>query len=379
MDKTGWWAYDEDGNEAFGLSLEDTRAWAGFTIDKGDIVLGDNIAGSAAILWDQSAGTFGFYGSAASDPQIEITTAGKLSAGGGDVILDDSGIWLKALDDYTGYNSDGAVYMMNSTGATQWGRLYAYRENVGNYNIMLESRSNSSSTGLYPGIWIFAEDLDTTNGIATIRLQAKANTGPIFDLTADRDADNYYANLNVGLTIGNLTSIMDTGDLYVTSQIGIRNAPATYPLEVWSADQTDYIAFHHDGSNALIYTDDGGFHLFSADGRLRVYDNADTDYIAMTHDGTNGYITATGSGVNIIMKTNVAANNFLFEVQGYDSSYRGHIVATGTLKCQVFDQASEPTLNVDERFAFWKDSDDSDRLYLIFRRASGDHVKVELT
>jgi hypothetical protein len=54
------------------------------------------------------------------------------------------------------------------------------------------------------------------------------------------------------------------------------------------------------------------------------------------------------------------------------------IVATGELTIKVYDQAAEPTLDVDNKLALWKDSDDSDRTYLVFRRGAGDQIKVEL-
>jgi hypothetical protein len=95
MDNTGWYAYDEDGDEVFGLSLVDSLSWGGFTINKGDLVLGDNVASSAAILWDRSAGTFGFYGNASATVQVQIDTTGRLLCGAGDVVLDSTGIAIE--------------------------------------------------------------------------------------------------------------------------------------------------------------------------------------------------------------------------------------------------------------------------------------------
>jgi hypothetical protein len=83
IDATGIWAYDASSNAAFGLSLADGKSWGGFTINKSDLVLGHNRAGSAAILWDQSEGTFGFYGGGSATVQIVIATDGTLTAGSG--------------------------------------------------------------------------------------------------------------------------------------------------------------------------------------------------------------------------------------------------------------------------------------------------------
>jgi hypothetical protein len=46
---------------------------------------------------------------------------------------------------------------------------------------------------------------------------------------------------------------------------------------------------------------------------------------------------------------------------------------------KLYSQAAEPTLDADNKVGIWKDTDDADRVYLIFRRGVGDHVKVELT
>ena len=44
-----------------------------------------------------------------------------------------------------------------------------------------------------------------------------------------------------------------------------------------------------------------------------------------------------------------------------------------------YSQNAEPTLGQDNVAAFWKDTDDSDRIYFVFRRGSGDQIKLELT
>jgi hypothetical protein len=49
------------------------------------------------------------------------------------------------------------------------------------------------------------------------------------------------------------------------------------------------------------------------------------------------------------------------------------------LVLKVYDQNSEPTLDTDQKAAIWQDANDSDRIYLVFRRGTGDQVKVELT
>jgi len=47
-----------------------------------------------------------------------------------------------------------------------------------------------------------------------------------------------------------------------------------------------------------------------------------------------------------------------------------------TLK--VYEQDDEPELTEDHKMAIWIDTDDSDRVRLLFRRGSGDIVRTEL-
>jgi len=55
------------------------------------------------------------------------------------------------------------------------------------------------------------------------------------------------------------------------------------------------------------------------------------------------------------------------------------IEATPDVKIKTYSQASEPTLLEDEATAFWEDTDDSNKIYLIFRRGAADQVKIQLT
>jgi len=45
----------------------------------------------------------------------------------------------------------------------------------------------------------------------------------------------------------------------------------------------------------------------------------------------------------------------------------------------VYTQGTEPTLDADHKMCIWVNSGDSNRVYLVFRRGTGDQVKVELT
>lgn len=69
----------------------------------------------------------------------------------------------------------------------------------------------------------------------------------------------------------------------------------------------------------------------------------------------------------------------------YDNSGVGLTIQNGgygdfaeEIKIKVFSQAGEPTLSADHRIAFWIDTDQSNKVYLIFRRGSGDNTLVHL-
>jgi hypothetical protein len=44
----------------------------------------------------------------------------------------------------------------------------------------------------------------------------------------------------------------------------------------------------------------------------------------------------------------------------------------------VYSQDAEPTLDTDHKMCIWIDTNDSNKVYLVFRRGTGDQVKIEL-
>uniref|UniRef100_A0A6M3IVP1 Putative lectin/glucanase superfamily protein n=2 Tax=viral metagenome TaxID=1070528 RepID=A0A6M3IVP1_9ZZZZ len=55
------------------------------------------------------------------------------------------------------------------------------------------------------------------------------------------------------------------------------------------------------------------------------------------------------------------------------------LTLTGEANLKLYSQDAEPSLGADGNCAFWKDTNDFDRIYLVFRRGTGDQVKIELT
>ena len=117
-DDEGLWVRDTAGVPVFGIYANEAggKSWGGFTLDVGDLVIGNNAAGSAAIRWDQSAGTFSFYGNGAGTAQVRIGTDGVLytgTAGSTRVQMSSAGL--------AGYDSSNARQWYGDTGD---GKLY---------------------------------------------------------------------------------------------------------------------------------------------------------------------------------------------------------------------------------------------------------------
>ena len=117
-DDEGLWMKDTSANPVFGIYGGDaTKSWGGFTMSPGDLLIGNNAVGSSAILWDQSAGTFGFYGAGSSTAQVVIATDGILYAGTAGA----QRVQLSSTE-LAGYNSSNVKQWY---GSTTDGKLYA--------------------------------------------------------------------------------------------------------------------------------------------------------------------------------------------------------------------------------------------------------------
>ena len=75
---------------------------------------------------------------------------------------------------------------------------------------------------------------------------------------------------------------------------------------------------------------------------------------------------------------NVIEASALRHTQGTDAGASGSFNIVGELTIKVYSQDAEPTLDTNNKMAIWIDTNDSNRTYLLFRRGSGDHLKVEL-
>lgn len=78
VDAAGFWAVDNLGNAAFGVSGLDAHLWGGIVLDKGDVLLGNN---SNYVWWDASAS--------------KLKMTGDLTAASGKVAINDIGITIE--------------------------------------------------------------------------------------------------------------------------------------------------------------------------------------------------------------------------------------------------------------------------------------------
>jgi hypothetical protein len=62
-------------------------------------------------------------------------------------------------------------------------------------------------------------------------------------------------------------------------------------------------------------------------------------------------------------------------------AFMDHYLNDGSvdLMMKMYNQAEIPTLDADQKLVIWMDANDADKIYLVYRRGTGDQVKVQLT
>jgi len=86
-----------------------------------------------------------------------------------------------------------------------------------------------------------------------------------------------------------------------------------------------------------------------------------------------------GAEVNVAIRWNETSNLWEYTNDGAVWHYFTSNDGTDDVMIKTYTQAAEPTLDTNNKAAFWIDSDDANKVYLVFRRGVGDQVKVELT
>jgi len=145
----------------------------------------------------------------------------------------------------------------------------------------------------------------------------------------------------------------------------------TFATDVIVIDGGNNLNLAPTSGHVLIYRSEvaSEFSIYGSDGseRIRMKFSSD-DFVIDTISGAQDIIITPGSGFLGINNSN----------PGEALDVTGNIKCSGTLQIKVYSQDAEPTLSTDETLAMWIDTNDSNRVYLIFRRGSGDQVAVEL-
>jgi hypothetical protein len=229
-DAEGLWMLGASGSAVIGAYAGDdanpsaTKSWGGVTMAEGDVVIGHNQSGSAAMVWDRSAGKFQFVGNGSATVQAEIDTEGRVSAGAGKIVLGANGARLALGSSRTTYLSttDGARIMWSAA------EIYETLEEDWTYLSTTYYRRSLVARTVTDGT-----DVSHTE-IAAIHDYSGTNRGPRIILEAGANVEDYTATFAVDEVI-----VMDADMIHVTApRVRIENDTGTSYLEVYQGNSS---------------------------------------------------------------------------------------------------------------------------------------------
>jgi len=234
----GIFGLDSAGKPTWTLLNEATTV-NGEALGIGDVLLGDNTASKANLLWDQSAGKLLFRGGVTM--QVEIGTDGKLAAGAGVVTLGTTGVkvlsttsWL----DIRGYQlasaagtTFGGLFTYESAAPVYWGSFKVGKPGISSsLEILAQCDSSHFTTQASLGANQIDADGVFVHGIAII--------AEVFDATTRRIkvayGDAAGADEMLGIDSGGYTqwSLDSDGNAFFNGNVGIGTASPVSPLNV---------------------------------------------------------------------------------------------------------------------------------------------------
>jgi len=154
-----------------------------------------------------------------------------------------------------------------------------------------------------------------------------------------------------------------------SSSYGIYAGVGLYAPLIGLSAATPYALFTVSGAASYIkwtglnepckiqYEDSGDF------SKMDFYGGADDD-VSMT-------VVGNGGAGEVILGASLEANGSV--------SMTSNVSLTGTFVPPSTSNATEPSLSYNGEVRIWTDTDDSNRVYLVYRRSSGDQIKIELT
>jgi hypothetical protein len=233
-DAEGLWMTGASGSAVLGAyagddaNLSATKSWGGMTMAEGDVVIGHNQSGSAAMFWDRSAGKFQFVGNGSATVQAEIDTQGRVSAGAGKIVLGSNGARLALGSSRTTYLSttDGARIMWSAA------ELYETLEEEYTYlSTTYYRRSLVARTVTGFGANVSRTEIaalhETTSGSGVYR-------GPTIILESGASLENYTPTYSVDDLI-----VMDADMLHITAnRVRIEDDTATSYVEIYQGNSS---------------------------------------------------------------------------------------------------------------------------------------------
>lgn len=302
ISQKGIWANAGDNSGIFGLSTDQSApTWGGVSMGEGDIVIGHNQAGSAAMHWDRDTGRLKFLGDGNPVAAAYIDNEG-VKAAGGEIVLNSSGITFNT-----------AAAEGTEANALKWklsGTLLAYLEN---YNDGSDTylKMRAAAVGLYNStIDIMSWAPSTKTG--TLNLMALSGSGTPRGLVVQADDDSVtypyrsYFNTDLyvydnGLFVGQQASTQNPGSGVIIAEtdmysVAWTNYSSTSTVTGWSSTTTKSIYYKQLGKMVyVIFNISGTSNTTSASLTLPVACNASTGawvIIPMRNNGVYGFGSA---------------------------------------------------------------------------------------
>jgi len=194
LNENGLFATDNDSNPSFALINADGVSWNSETLNTRDVLLGDNSASKANILFDASEGKLNFRGGTTT--QAYIDTDGSFVTGGGDVTLNTNGLRFATASTY------------EDTKSIQW-----YDETNSGYLAQINAVGQRAS-GMFPNVMYFKiHDPISSTYVTPLELQSK-NT--VVNYNLDVSSRTKTATLNIS-AIPTSSSGLSSGDVWSDS------------------------------------------------------------------------------------------------------------------------------------------------------------------
>jgi hypothetical protein len=274
-----------------------------------------------------NCGNYGLY----AYNQAQFAGSGIISSGNGNIgIYATDGAWITAVSSFAIGNSTVGFYANSRAGINA-----QYSEAIGN---------------VYSGF--------------------QANFGSSIDARSTKALNNGYHGYSSG----------SNSIIYATSSSAVGNGAAI-----------NYYGYYAWNDGTIIADSSTGSGNFSGDFRaedrsfikVTSYTGSPTFSPAVDTMGNGGAIirsvVATSIKIADTIKNTPAGNIAATDVQAALNELDTEKLAKDSeVAIKLYSQNAEPTLTADNNLAIWIDTDDSNRVYLLYRRGTGDQVAVEL-